>query len=115
MIQCLDFTSFLSQQEIARYTLECVKVAKYVRYAGRLPGSLEPDSTAGVDYWVADGHLVRRHVPEVGKEIFLEGQRYPHEVETVTSGIRASLIFEYLVSGRDVNRSKGLSSALYGL
>jgi len=179
---------------MARCAIDCVKAAKRVKRSGRLPGSLEPEETAGVDYWVADGHLIRQHCPKLsdlyisrelkehlrkltgleltmvpdmascmnvnvlpaghryekhvddwgitmvvpltqcgggrllfegapvehldpvpGKGLIFNGTLYPHEVELVTSGVRLSLIFEFLVEGAPVERSEGLSEALYGL
>jgi hypothetical protein len=60
----LDVSSFLSEAEWAEGTLECLKAAKRVVKKGRSPGSLEPEETAGLDYWVADGFDVHQAAPQ---------------------------------------------------
>ena len=61
--QAINVSDYLPLDQIHELAQAADGVAKPVKHQGRLPGSLEDDSTAGLDYRVMDGLQLAEKVP----------------------------------------------------
>jgi hypothetical protein len=82
----LDISELMSEEEWAANTMSCIHGSTRIVKKGRSPGSLEPEETAGLDYWVTNGQVVKSVAPG-----FIELYKNPELISCLEEVVGAKL------------------------